>query len=236
MSKLSITITEPFSRNELKSVTDISKTGRKGPVFLEICLDVTAMEVDVESLNKNPSTTPTVAKKLIESDNQAIEELVTLMKSSTRPLILVGGGLDFSHFKKLWHEIETLKIPVATTWNAADYLDSSHDLYAGRPNTYGMRWANTVIQQSDLLITFGARLGLQQTGFAWQDFVPNGKIIRIELDEKEIALKQPQTYLDIHMDAGEALSLMLAQIRKTNLKIDTDRWLEFKKTYESPYP
>jgi acetolactate synthase-1/2/3 large subunit len=133
MSKLSITITEPFSRNELKSVTDVSKTGRKGPVFLEICLDVTAMEVDVESLNKITSSTPTTAKELIESDNQAIEELVTLMKSSTRPLILVGGGLDFSHFKKLWHEIETLNIPVATTWNAADYLDSSHDLYAGRP-------------------------------------------------------------------------------------------------------
>ena len=236
MSKLSITITEPFSRNELKSVTDVSKTGRKGPVFLEICLDVTAMEVDVESLNKIPSRTTKVAKEMIEPDNQAIEELVTLMKSSTRPLILVGGGLDFSHFKKLWPEIETLNIPVATTWNAADYLDSSHGLYAGRPNTYGMRWANTIIQQSDLLITFGARLGLQQTGFAWQEFVPEGKIIRIELDEKEIALNQPQTYLDIHMDAGKALSLMLAQISKINLKIDTGNWLEFIKRVRETLP
>jgi acetolactate synthase-1/2/3 large subunit len=99
-----------------------------------------------------------------------------------------------------------------------------------------MRWANTVIQQSDLLITLGARLGLQQTGFAWQEFVPKGKIIRIELDEKEIALKQPQTYLDIHMDAGEALSLILAQIRKTNLKIDTDNWLEFIKDVRKSLP
>ena len=236
MSKLSITVTEPLSRNKLKSVTDISKTGRKGPVFLEICLDVTAMEVDVESLNRIPSSTATVAKEFIESDNHAIEEIVTLMKSSTRPLILVGGGLDFSDFKKLWHEIETLKIPVATTWNAADYLDSSHDLYAGRPNTYGMRWANTVIQQSDLLITFGARLGLQQTGFAWQEFVPNGKVIRIELDEKEIALNQPQTYLDIQMDAGTALSLMLAEIKKINLKIDTSNWLEFIKGVRESLP
>ena len=236
MSKLSVTITEPMSRNELKSVTDISKTGRKGPVFLEICLDVTAMEVDEESLNKMPSSASLVAEEIIESSDQAIEGLVTLIKSSICPLILVGGGLDFSHFKKLWPEIETLNIPVATTWNAADYLDSSHDLYAGRPNTYGMRWANTVIQQSDLLITFGARLGLQQTGFAWQEFVPNGKIIRIELDENEIALKQPQTYLDIHMDAGEALSLMLAQIRKTNLKIETVRWLEFIRDVRKSLP
>ena len=236
MSKLSVTIIEPFSRNELKSLTDTSKTGRKGPVFLEICLDVTAMEIDEESLNKITSSTATVAKEFIESDNHAIEELVTLMKSSTRPLILVGGGLDFSHFKKLWHEIETLNIPVATTWNAADYLDSSHDLYAGRPNTYGMRWANTVIQQSDLLITFGARLGLQQTGFAWQEFVPEGKIIRIELDEKEIALNQPQTYLDIHMDAGTALSLMLAEISRIHLKINTVNWLEFIKGVRESLP
>ena len=236
MSKLSVTITEPFSRNELKSLTDTSKTGRKGPVFLEICLDVTAMEIDEEILDKITSSTATVAKEFIESDNHAIEELVTLMKSSTRPLILVGGGLDFSHFKKLWHEIETLKIPVATTWNAADYLDSSHDLFAGRPNTYGMRWANTVIQQSDLLITFGARLGLQQTGFAWQEFVPEGKIIRIELDEKEIALNQPQTYLDIHMDAGTALSLMLAEINRIHLKMDTVNWLEFIKGVRESLP
>jgi acetolactate synthase-1/2/3 large subunit len=236
MSKLSITITEPISRNELKSVTDSSKTGRKGPVFLEICLDVTAMEVDEESLNKISSLSSSVAEKITESGNQEIEELVTLIKSSTRPLILVGGGLDFLDFKKLWPEIETLRIPVATTWNAADYLDSSHDLYAGRPNTYGMRWANTVIQQSDLLITFGARLGLQQTGFAWQEFVPEGKIIRIELDEKEIALKQPQTYLDIHMDAGKALSLMLVQIKKSNLKIKTDEWLEFIKDVRKSLP
>jgi acetolactate synthase-1/2/3 large subunit len=90
-----------------------------------------------------------------------------------------------------------------------------------------MRWANTVIQQSDLLITFGARLGLQQTGFAWQEFVPKGKIIRVDLDGREIALKQPQTYLDIQMDAGRALLLMLEQIRKTNLKIDTSEWLSF---------
>ena len=227
MSKLSVTISEPIGLNELKSVTQISKTGRKGPVFLEICLDVTAMEVDNDALNMIPSSSPSQDEKNEALSNKAIEELVSLLKSSTRPLFLVGGGLDFSRFIELWPEIEALNIPIATTWNAADYLDSNHILYAGRPNTYGMRWANTIIQQSDLLVTFGARLGLQQTGFAWQEFVPKGKIIRVEIDEKEIALNQPKTNLDINMDASEALSEVLAQISKNNIELDTTNWLAF---------
>ncbi len=237
ISKLSITITEPVSRDELRSVTNVSKTGRKGPVFLEICLDVTAMEVNQLALDKILGITyPQESKSdVLEVKNQIIE-LIHLLKSSSRPVLLVGGGLDFLHFSKLWPEIEALNIPVATTWNAADYLDSSHNLYAGRPNTYGMRWANTVIQQADLLISFGARLGLQQTGFAWQEFVPNGKIVRIELDENEISLNQPETFLDIQMDAGDAFSEILVQIDKTNLKIDTSNWLEFIKEVREELP
>jgi acetolactate synthase-1/2/3 large subunit len=117
-------------------------------------------------------------------------------------------------------ELTQLGIPVATTWNAVDYLDSDHPLYAGRPNTYGMRWANGVIQQADLVITLGARMGLQQTGFAWQEFVPVGNIVRIELDDHEIQLNQPKTKLDINMDAATGLKALLEVVKDDKITSD----------------
>jgi acetolactate synthase-1/2/3 large subunit len=228
MSKLSMTVTEPLGKQELKKVTDFSRSGRKGPVFLEICLDITAMEVNKESLDAAPKhikrDEPKITTKFSADEVTQLSELIS---KSSRPLFLVGGGLDYQAFVKLLPELSQLGIPVATTWNAVDYLDSDHPLYAGRPNTYGMRWANGVIQQADLVITLGARMGLQQTGFAWQEFVPVGDIVRIELDDHEIQLNQPKTKLDVNMDAGAGLSALLEVVKDGKLTSDYSSWRSF---------
>jgi len=228
MSKLSMTVTEPLGKQELKNVTDFSRSGRKGPVFLEICLDITAMEVNKDSLNAAHEhikrVEPIIATKFSPDEATQLSELIS---KSSRPLFLVGGGLDYQAFVKLLPELTQLGIPVATTWNAVDYLDSDHHLYAGRPNTYGMRWANGVIQQADLVITLGARMGLQQTGFAWQEFVPVGNIVRIELDDHEIQLNQPKTKLDINMDAATGLTALLEVLKDGKLTSDYSTWRSF---------
>ena len=228
MSKLAMTVTEPLGLNELKNLTDFSRSGRKGPVFLEICLDITAMEVNKESLNAAPvlvnRVEPEVAATFTTDDRNKLSEL---LKKSSRPLFLVGGGLDFQAFAKTLPELTKLGIPVATTWNAVDYLDFNHPLYAGRPNTYGMRWANGVIQQADLVITLGARLGLQQTGFAWQEFAPVAHVIRIELDKNEIQLDQPKTYMSINMDAADGLTQILEVAAANKSDNDYSDWRSF---------
>ena len=228
MSKLAMTVTEPLGLNELKNLTDFSRSGRKGPVFLEICLDITAMEVNKESLNAAPvlvnRVEPEVAATFTTDDRNKLSEL---LKKSSRPLFLVGGGLDFQAFAKTLPELTKLGIPVATTWNAVDYLDFNHPLYAGRPNTYGMRWANGVIQQADLVITLGARLGLQQTGFAWQEFAPVAQVVRIELDKNEIQLDQPKTYMSINMDATNGLTQILEVAAANKSDNDYSDWRSF---------
>lgn len=230
MSKLAITVTKPLGINELRDITEYSISGRKGPVFIEICLDVTAMEVDQIALAAKTEYEKNCEPKIIEnfSKNEK-EKLTELLNSSSRPLFLVGGGLDFQIFLKLLPKLMKLGIPIATTWNAIDYLDFTHPLYAGRPNTYGMRWANGVIQQADLVITLGARLGLQQTGFAWQEFVPVGKVVRIELDINEIHLDQPKTYLSVNMDAAKGLTQILEIIESEKLVRDYSEWHSFIK-------
>jgi acetolactate synthase I/II/III large subunit len=228
MTKWAATITEPMTLSQLRDITEISKNGRKGPVFIEMCLDVTAMEIVIGDLESKSSEADTQLKREEEAENSGkFQQIIQLIKSSSRPLFLVGGGMDFLQFNKMWPEIEALNIPIATTWNACDYVDFDHELYAGRPNTYGMRWANAIIQQADLVITFGARLGLQQTGFAWDQFVPEGKIVRIDLDKNEINLRQPKTFIDIEMDAADSMRVILDEIRISGAEIENNDWLEF---------
>ncbi|CAB5117747.1 MAG: thiamine pyrophosphate-binding protein [Actinobacteria bacterium] len=237
MSKLAVTVTKPLGLDELRDITEYSRSGRKGPVFVEICLDVTAMGVDQNSLEVAPAIAknnePKVAETLSLNEK---EKFIELLKNSSRPLFLVGGGLDFQNFSELLPRLQELGIPIATTWNAVDYLDSDHPLYAGRPNTYGMRWANGVVQQADLVITLGARLGLQQTGFAWQEFVPVGKIVRIEIDLNEINLEQPKTYMDINMDAAKGLTQILEITDKENLANDYSEWRGYIKDVRVQLP
>jgi acetolactate synthase-1/2/3 large subunit len=237
ISKCSVTITKPISSKDLSDFCNISKSGRKGPVFLEICLDVTAMEVSVESLESNSVTSDN--PNSVHEINLSSEEMVYLQKlfeGSKRPLLLVGGGLDFGFFKQQLDQLRSLGIPIATTWNAADYLDSDDPLFAGRPNTYGMRWANSVIQQSDLVIAIGARLGLQQTGFNWENFVPVGKIVRIDVDSNELNVNHPRSELSLNLDGKNGLISFLRIAKESPSKKDLTSWRDFIQLQRSNLP
>ena len=69
-----------------------------------------------------------------------------------------------------------------TTYNGADLFDGYNESYMGRPNTWGHS-ANIIIQKADFILAIGTRLGLQQTGFNWQEFGKNAKIIQIDIDQ-----------------------------------------------------
>jgi acetolactate synthase-1/2/3 large subunit len=210
ITKISTTIFEPMSKRLIKDFVETSQKSRKGPVFLEICLDVTAMEINPENL-ENEIGEP--APQEVSMSEFELEKIMDMLQKSQRPLFLVGGGLNYNDFQKSLKSLEKWKIPVATTWNAADYLDFTNSIYAGRPNTYGMRWANAVIQQADLVVAFGARLGLQQTGFAWEDFVPVGEVIRIDIDQDELERENPKSEILIQADAGEVLEGMVQKFK-----------------------
>jgi acetolactate synthase-1/2/3 large subunit len=122
-----------------------------------------------------------------------------------------------------------------TTWNGADRVDNFADNYMGRPNTWGQRYSNILIQQSDLVIAIGTRLGLQQTGFNWKQFAPAAKIVQIEIDEGELKKARPKKELGIMWDANLALDEILeaaSKIRKQNW----DSWLEFCRKVKNLLP
>ena len=221
ITKASIRVEKPMPFEELKAFTEISSTGRKGPVFLELCLDVSATYVE-----QTATTSSTEMPSAPSSPSQIDSELLgQLWNDAERPLLLVGQGLDFKTFIANRGSLEELALPTATSWNAADYLSFDDSLYAGRPNTYGMRWSNAVVQQSDLLVVVGARLGLQQTGFNWEEFAPLAKIVHVDIDPLELSKANPGTDVQILADANLVFEPLL-EIFKSQIKPVSEAWLD----------
>jgi acetolactate synthase-1/2/3 large subunit len=97
------------------------------------------------------------------------------------------------------------------TWNGLDRVPDNHPMFFGRPNTWGQRSANILMQQADLLVALGTRLGMQQTGFNWKQFIPVGKVVQVDCDPTELQKGHPRVNLPICGDANTVLEFITEQ-------------------------
>lgn len=222
----SITMTQTWDKEKFENFIHSSENGRKSPVFLEIPLDIQAKNVDFAN-----SIYESKFHKLKKITEQQLSNLVESIKSAKRPMIMIGGGLNRNTALELQNYFKNSSLPYVTTWNGMDRMGSDHQNYVGRPNTWGQRSANIIMQQADLLVAFGTRLGMQQTGFNWQEFIPDGEIIQIDIDKNELDKEHPEIKLGIDVDANDAL----LKILKSNLG-DHNDWLSFCKRVRKLIP
>ena len=204
----------PLSAADFLAKLAVSWTPRKGPVFLEIPLDVQAATVTREQL-------PAIeAPELPLIGEAELQRIVSLYNSAERPILLVGGGVSYETVARLRRSILAKRIPVMTTYNGADRFDGDDPVYLGRPNTWGQRSSNIIIQKADLIIAVGTRLGMQQTGFNWQEFGRHATIVQVEIDEAELNKGHPRIDLGHAVDANDFLArLAAADLEKK------DEWL-----------
>lgn len=218
ITKASVLADRQLSEREVKSLCRLTNNGKRGPVFIEMCIDVTAepfqegIENRIELKEAEPLTS-----------SQDIKQIVEILRESKRPLLLIGGGVSRDTITKLLPTLTSLQIPVATTFNGADRVGSDYKYYCGRPNWYGMRWANVLLQQCDALIALGTRLGIQQTGFQWNEFAPVAKIVQVEIDSAELSKGFPQLDLAVNGDAN----LILSEILQDQTWINSEVWSEW---------
>ncbi len=164
------------------------------------------------------------------ADN-VVREILSRIRAAQRPVLLLGGGIDRSTTDALQSELARFGVPVMLTWNAMDRLPASHPLYFGRPNTWGMRYANVLMQQADLLVALGTRLSLQQTGFNWQQFIPVGQVIQVDCDAGELEKGHPKVALPICGDANRVLrELVAGEVGRHGA------WVEFCKRTQAALP
>ena len=186
VSKLSARVEQPLPLSDLRELVLSGHRARKGPVFLEFCLDAQGAEVEdlipVSEVASEPSLPAPEVKQ--------IDQVAQMIEKSERPIILIGGGIDFTHAFRLRETLAQSGLPLMTTWNGIDRVDHSSPNYLGRPNTWGQRAANVLLAQADLVVALGTRLGIQQTGFNWKEWT-QGKVIQVEIDPAELQKGHP---------------------------------------------
>lgn len=223
-----IRIDKPFKLDQLFTRVSPGNFVRKGPVFIEFCLDVQAYaeeffhDIEPKLIEMTPK---------IDQSPQMFERLTDY----SRPVLLIGGGVtrQFTALNK--QRIENLPFPVMTTWNAADRMDSSAENYMGRPNTWGQRYSNIVLQQADLIFAIGTRLGLQQTGFNWQGFAPVADVVHLDLDKAELLRSNLQTKYKIQQNADDFLEEILRAFENMSTS-KYDAWLQFSQKVKATCP
>ena len=225
VAKRSVQMKTPMSKSNFFSVVNEGVTERPGPIFIELCLDAQgAPPVTEEKLNAIPTSNSTVTKIIID-------KVVAQFEKAQRPILLIGGGVSRSTTNALHHELSSSGIPVMTTWNGADRIAASHPQYLGRPNTWGQRSANLLVAQADLIVAVGTRLGMQQTGFNWQQFGRNAYLVHVDIDRAELEKGHPKTDLTVCADADDFLLQLLSKVSG-----DWSSWLAYAQEVRSLLP
>ena len=234
----SLQIREPLQRATVIDLVRRGQTGRKGPVFIEFCLDAQG----ADSLPRSSPVVDDIESLVLQAgfDQSDINNVRQMLARAHRPLLLIGGGVNRASAEKLIPLLSALGIPIATTWNAADRISSDDPLYFGRPNTWGMRWSNVLIQQCDLLLAVGTRLGMQQTGFNWQEFTPLAQIVQVDIDQDELTKGHPKINFGIQADASEFLEALIeannAEGNSEKLTARWESWIDFGREVEQLLP
>ena len=221
-------------RYDLEKAVYLATHGRRGPVWIDIPLDVQSTQIDEKSL---AAFDPAKEAALPAGDLAAkVADAIELLNRSERPVLYLGNGARSAHQQGLMKQlIELLRIPVLLTWKIADALPDDCELYAGRPGGIGQRAANFTQQNSDCLLIVGARLDRPSTAYSYKNFARDAKKILIDVDSAELGKFDIPIDVPICADAAEFISEFLRQASKLKPK-DRSCWLKRANAWKEKYP
>jgi acetolactate synthase-1/2/3 large subunit len=166
---------EVIGRDDFVALVQSGTTGAKGPVFIEIPLDIQARDYGTAAGEAATWTAPP-SRSIAGPSEEALAQLAEAIRTAERPVLLLGGSVSRAAAARAHPQFDAMGLPIMTTWTGADRIGSDNPYYFGRPNIWGQRYANILIQQSDLVVGLGTRLGFRLTGFNWQEYAPLGKV------------------------------------------------------------
>lgn len=211
VTKATLQITAPQPRVDVLNVVRATYMDRPGPALIDFCLDAQAAPPLADKDADLGLDVPLHCSHL-KCSAEEVQELAARIRTAKRPILLLGGGVSRDLARVTLPKIEELGLPVSTTWNALDRIADDSPVYFGRPDTWGMRWANVLLQQADLIVAIGARLSLQQTGFNWQAFAPLAEVVHADIDEEELAKEHPVKRWTLQCTAESLLPALLDQL------------------------
>ena len=236
ITKYAVMVKDPHAiRYHFDKAVALARTGRPGPVWLDVPLDVQAALIDPETLPAYDPAEDRIHFNLEEVKVQAAA-IIERIREAKRPVLLAGNGIRLSGGIDTFHEvIELLNIPVQTAIGAHDLIWSDHKLFFGRPSVTGDRSSNFIIQNSDVLLSLGSRLGVRQVTYLYKAFARDAYKIAVDIDPHE--LQKPTIFPDmrVHCDAKILLEELAHQLRSKPIA-PKQEWMEWCTIRRQRYP
>ena len=224
ITKSSYLILDPISIVAILDKAYLESTsGRPGPVWVEIPVNVQGMQIDADPTareTESPNMSPELSHKVID-------EILNQISNAKRPIIVSGSGVRIAKVQdQVLKLAQITNTPIVTAWTH-DTIASDHELFAGRPGTIGTRPGNFAVQSADLILVLGSRLNIRQVSYNWDSFAKNAQIIWLEIDQKEF--EKPylnrDTITRVHADLSTALPKLIEQA--STYKYDHKNWVSW---------
>lgn len=236
MTKYCVMVTEPMDiAYHLEKAWYLANSGRKGPVWLDIPLDVQGSKIETDNLRHFSPTEEGLESQYAPICNSQVQEILNRIAAAQAPLIFAGYGVRLSGADELLLKlVEKLHIPVALAWNSGDLVAYDNPYYAGSPSREGTRGSSFIVQNCDLLLVLGSRMNIRTITYNKNDFGKNAYKIMVDIDEQE--LKKPTFIPDmpIHGDVREWIAAMLCQ--DYTPKTHHEKWVKWCRMMVEKYP
>lgn len=218
-------------RYELEKAYYLSQEGRKGPVLVDIPMNIQRTEVDISSLKSFFDSNEYFELENNKKEKNNIAEVINLLKESKRPIVLIGGGVRLSNANvELLNYVEKYSIPVVYSLMGKDAISEDYKYNLGLIGSYGNRYGNLALANSDLILVLGSRLDTRQTGTSLDTFAREAKIIQVDVDKNELGSK-----IKIDIEINSNVKDFITTLNKYEINIDTTEWLKKLKEYKNKF-
>jgi len=236
MTKYSVMVTVPNQiRYHLEKALFLAKSGRPGPCWLDIPLNVQASLVEEDELLPYDPDEDS-SEECAPVSPFTIHEIIERIKAAKRPVLFAGTAIRGSGSVEAFLKLaDLLGIPIVTAFNAHDCITSDHPLYFGRPGTIGDRPGNYVFQNSDLLLILGCRMNMRQIGYYWESVARDSYKIMVDIDAEEFRKPSFKPDYTVHADCADFIDKMIGELPAEGLTSKSD-WIAWCKIRKDKYP
>lgn len=235
ITKFAATIINPLdTRRLLDEALHNAVSGRPGPVWLDVPLDVQGAMVSIDEML--PFIDPEKDEAMIKVIQSASADTLKILQNARRPAIIAGHGIRIASAAGVFHNIiQKLGIPVLSTFNGFDIMESDHPLFIGRIGTIGNRAGNFALQNCDVLLSLGSRNNIRQTGFDWNSYARQATKIVVDIDKAELEKPTVRPDLAINLDVKPFLEELDQKLNDYPLP-DWTEWVHWCKERQARYP
>ena len=221
-------------RHELECAWWHATTGRPGPVWINIPLDVQGAEFDeraAEGFTPPEKDTAQLKNRLTEQ----VSKVLRMLRTAKRPVVIAGQGIHLGNAEAQFAEfVEKVGAPVLSSAGGADLMDDQHPLCMGRFGPTGQRRANFTLQNSDLIVSIGASMSVAAIGFNSAGFAPRARRVMVTIDEHDLAKPNYKPDLPIAASARDFIEEFMVQAGTTVLGISA-QWREACADWKEKY-